>query len=132
MGFTVDRMPRLCRGRACGTSTGTGGSSTSPLCAAGIHPDAHPRGALHLSADWLSWGTYGDDYFPAVFGRRRDLAAAMRRAERLSVFMPLDLGPAAAARQPGGARAWPTCGGAPPRPLDESGAAPSSGPPSRR
>ena len=32
-------------------------------CAAMIHADATPE-QLDLSSDWLTWGTYGDDYFP--------------------------------------------------------------------
>ncbi|MFE1175871.1 family 2 encapsulin nanocompartment cargo protein terpene cyclase [Streptomyces sp. NPDC058773] len=59
------------------------------LCAAGIHPDATPE-QLDLSSAWLAWGTYADDYYPAVFGRTRDLASAKVCTERLSAFMPLD------------------------------------------
>ncbi len=62
-------------------------------CAAMIHADASPE-QLNLSADWLAWGTYGDDYFPAVFGTTRNLAAAKVCNERLSAFMPLDAGAA--------------------------------------
>ncbi|MFI1303476.1 family 2 encapsulin nanocompartment cargo protein terpene cyclase [Streptomyces sioyaensis] len=61
-----------------------------PLCAAGIHPDATPE-QLDLSAAWLAWGTYADDYYPQVFGRPRDLVAAKVCTERLSSFMPIDL-----------------------------------------
>ncbi|MFD6532475.1 germacradienol/geosmin synthase [Streptomyces sp. NPDC060184] len=60
-----------------------------PLCAAGIHPDASPE-ELDLSSAWLAWGTYGDDWFPVVHGRTRDLAGAKLANERLSLFMPLD------------------------------------------
>ncbi|MFI6085594.1 germacradienol/geosmin synthase [Streptomyces sp. NPDC051217] len=60
-----------------------------PLCAAGIHPDATPEG-LDLTSDWLAWGTYGDDYFPVVYGHARNLAAAKACNERLSLFMPVD------------------------------------------
>ncbi|MEU3223301.1 terpene synthase family protein [Streptomyces sp. NPDC006976] len=60
-----------------------------PLCAAGIHPDATPV-ELDLSSGWLAWGTYGDDWFPVVHGRSRDLAGARLANERLSLFMPLD------------------------------------------
>ncbi|MGV9562294.1 germacradienol/geosmin synthase Cyc2 [Streptomyces sp. NPDC003480] len=60
-----------------------------PLCAAGLDPDATPE-ALDLSSQWLAWGTYGDDYYPLVFGLRRDLAAARVCTERLSSCMPLD------------------------------------------
>ncbi|MGW2692157.1 germacradienol/geosmin synthase Cyc2 [Streptomyces sp. NPDC001296] len=60
-----------------------------PLCAAGLDPDATPE-ALDLSSAWLAWGTYGDDYYPLVFGLRRDLAAARACTARLSSCMPLD------------------------------------------
>ena len=60
-----------------------------PLCAAGIHPDASPD-ALDLSSDWLTWGTYGDDYYPVVFGRAANLTAARALTERLKTFMPAD------------------------------------------
>lgn len=62
-------------------------------CAAMIHPDASPE-QLYLSSDWLAWGTYGDDAFPWVFGSSRNLGAAKLCNQRLSLFMPLDLGPA--------------------------------------
>jgi germacradienol/geosmin synthase len=61
-------------------------------CAAMIHADAAPE-QLELSADWLAWGTYGDDYFPVVFGNSRNLAAAKMCNDRLALFMPLDAGP---------------------------------------
>ncbi|MEU5768241.1 germacradienol/geosmin synthase Cyc2 [Streptomyces asoensis] len=60
-----------------------------PLCSAGLDPDATPE-ALDLSAQWLAWGTYGDDYYPLVYGNRRDLAAARLTTARLSACMPLD------------------------------------------
>ncbi|MFC9624716.1 germacradienol/geosmin synthase [Streptomyces sp. NPDC056930] len=60
-----------------------------PLCAAGLHPDATPE-ELDLSSQWLTWGTYGDDWFPVVHGRAHDLAGARLANERLSLFMPLD------------------------------------------
>lgn len=59
------------------------------LCAAGIHPDATPD-ELDLSTNWLTWGTYGDDYYPVIFGRTRDLAAAKAYTARLSQFMPVE------------------------------------------
>lgn len=59
-----------------------------PLCSAGLDPDATPE-ALDLSAQWLAWGTYGDDYYPLVFGHRRDLAAARLITQRLSDCMPV-------------------------------------------
>ncbi|MEV2248743.1 terpene synthase family protein [Streptomyces sp. NPDC049970] len=60
-----------------------------PLCAAGLDPDATPD-ELDLSSGWLTWGTYGDDWFPVVHGRTRDLAGARLANERLSLFMPLE------------------------------------------
>ncbi|MFF9773438.1 germacradienol/geosmin synthase Cyc2 [Streptomyces sp. NPDC013978] len=60
-----------------------------PLCAAGLDPDATPD-QLDLSSQWLAWGTYGDDYYPLVFGHRRDLAAARLTTARLSDCMPVD------------------------------------------
>jgi germacradienol/geosmin synthase len=60
-----------------------------PLCSAGIGPDGTPE-ELFLSANWLTWGTYGDDYFPRVYGR--NVAAAKAAVARLAGFMPLDLG----------------------------------------
>ncbi|MEU6843259.1 germacradienol/geosmin synthase Cyc2 [Streptomyces sp. NPDC046716] len=58
------------------------------LCAAGIDPDGTPD-ALDLSTAWLAWGTYADDYYPLVFGGRRDIAAAKQCTERLSACMPV-------------------------------------------
>ncbi|MFD8804483.1 germacradienol/geosmin synthase Cyc2 [Streptomyces sp. NPDC059597] len=63
------------------------------LCSAGLDPDATPEG-LDLSAQWLAWGTYGDDYYPLVFGHRRDLAAARLTTARLSRCMSLEGPPA--------------------------------------
>jgi len=60
-----------------------------PLCPAGLDPDATPE-ALDLSSHWLAWGTYGDDYYPLVYGHRRDLAAARLTTRRLSDCMPVD------------------------------------------
>lgn len=60
-------------------------------CAARIHPDASGP-ELDLSSAWLTWGTYGDDYFPAVFGSTRDMAGAKVFNARLSAFMPLHCG----------------------------------------
>ncbi len=59
------------------------------LCAAGLHPDA-TSDQLDLSTQWLTWGTYADDYYPAVFGRTRDVATAHATTKRLSGLMPLD------------------------------------------
>lgn len=59
------------------------------LCAAGIRPDADQAG-LDLASDWLAWGTYGDDYYPLVFGRGTDMSAAHAATGRFTLFMPLD------------------------------------------
>ncbi|GAA2743342.1 terpene synthase family protein [Kitasatospora cinereorecta] len=69
------------------------------LCSAGIDPDATPE-ELDLSAAWLAWGTYADDYYPAVFGPTRDLFGAKLANERLSALMPLQ---GAATVEPAGA-----------------------------
>ncbi|MEV0905274.1 germacradienol/geosmin synthase Cyc2 [Streptomyces hokutonensis] len=60
-----------------------------PLCSAGIDPDA-TEAALDLSSRWLAWGTYGDDYYPLVYGIRGDLAAARVTTARLSDCMPIE------------------------------------------
>ena len=60
------------------------------LCAAGIHPDATAE-QLDLATGWLTWGTYGDDYYPIVFGRGANIPAAKACNARLETFMPLDL-----------------------------------------
>nr|WP_228554201.1 germacradienol/geosmin synthase [Catenulispora pinisilvae] len=61
-------------------------------CASMIHADASP-GDLDLSSDWLAWGTYGDDLFPAQFGRARNIIGAKAQNARLALFLPLDVGP---------------------------------------
>ncbi|MFL5357826.1 family 2 encapsulin nanocompartment cargo protein terpene cyclase [Archangium sp.] len=59
------------------------------LCGALIHPAA--TGAeLDLTACWLVWGTYADDYFPALYGYTRDMAGAKVFNARLTLFMPDD------------------------------------------
>ncbi|MEV6047972.1 terpene synthase family protein [Streptomyces xanthochromogenes] len=65
------------------------------LCSAGLDPDATPD-ELALSAEWLTWGTYGDDYYPLVYGRPRNLAGARAATERFFACMPVDV-PAAGA-----------------------------------
>jgi germacradienol/geosmin synthase len=59
-----------------------------PLCAAAIHPDSSGP-ELDVSSQWLTWGTYGDDFFPAVHGQARDMAGAKAHVARLSAFMPV-------------------------------------------
>lgn len=61
-------------------------------CAARIHPDAD-LDQLKLTSAWLAWGTYGDDYFPTVFGASRNLAGAKAFVDRLTRFLPVDMGP---------------------------------------
>lgn len=61
------------------------------LCSAGIHPDATPDG-LDLTTGWLTWGTYGDDYYPAVYGPTSDITGAKLCNQRLAALMPLDDG----------------------------------------
>ncbi|MGH3827851.1 MAG: terpene synthase family protein, partial [Pseudonocardiaceae bacterium] len=91
------------------------------VCAARIHPDASGP-ELDLSSAWLTWGTYGDDYFPAVFGPTGDLAGAKVFTTRLSEFMPLDCGatpPPANAVETGLADLWTRT--ASPMTLDQRG-----------
>jgi germacradienol/geosmin synthase len=78
------------------------------VCAARLHPDASGP-ELDQSSAWLTWGTYGDDYFPAVFGPTGNMAAAKVFNARLPMFMPLDCGatpPPANAVETGLADLW--------------------------
>ncbi|MCY0934116.1 terpene synthase family protein [Streptomyces sp. H34-S4] len=59
------------------------------LCSAGIDPDATPE-ALTLNASWLTWGTYGDDYYPVVFAQAKNPAAAKATHARLLAMIPVD------------------------------------------
>lgn len=59
------------------------------LCGALIHPGASGP-ELDLTAGWLVWGTYADDYFPAFYGHTRDMAGAKVFNARLTAFMPDD------------------------------------------
>ncbi|MFB7745807.1 germacradienol/geosmin synthase [Streptomyces sp. NPDC056132] len=59
------------------------------LCAAGLDPDATPE-ELELSTEWLTWGTYGDDYYPLVYGQPRNLAGARAAGARFGACMPVD------------------------------------------
>ncbi|ONI71011.1 Geosmin synthase [Actinosynnema sp. ALI-1.44] len=60
-------------------------------CAARIHPSSDLE-ELKLSSAWLTWGTYADDYFPAVYGPSRNLLGAKASVDRLKQFMPLGTG----------------------------------------
>ncbi|MET9855664.1 germacradienol/geosmin synthase [Streptomyces sp. NPDC006450] len=59
------------------------------LCSAGLDPDATPE-ALTLNASWLTWGTYGDDYYPVVFAQAKNPAAAKATHARLVAMVPVD------------------------------------------
>jgi germacradienol/geosmin synthase len=59
------------------------------LCGALIHPGASGP-ELDLTACWLVWGTYADDYFPTLYGHTRDMAGAKVFNARLPAFMPDD------------------------------------------
>lgn len=61
-----------------------------PFCGALIHPGASGP-ELNLTSDWLVWGTYADDYFPALYGHTRDMVGAKAFNARLTAFMPDDL-----------------------------------------
>jgi germacradienol/geosmin synthase len=65
-----------------------------PLCAAVMHPDVSGP-ELNVSSEWLTWTTYADDYFTAIYRHTHDMAGAKLFVKRLLAFMPLD----AAARQ---------------------------------
>jgi len=58
------------------------------LCAAGIHPSG-TADEIDLGTYWLTWGTYGDDYYPKVFNQ--DYAAARTSNARLKALMPVEL-----------------------------------------
>ncbi len=78
-------------------------------CSARIHPDADAD-ELNVSTRWLAWGTYGDDWFPRLYGETRDLAGAKACRARLSAFMPLDCASMPAPANPleaGLADVWP-------------------------
>ena len=59
------------------------------LCGAMIHPNG-AADELNLTACWLVWGTYADDYFPAIYSNQRDLIGAKVFNSRMGLFMPLD------------------------------------------
>ncbi|RJO75657.1 germacradienol/geosmin synthase [Nocardia panacis] len=63
------------------------------LATAGMGPDAG-QADLDTATDWLTWGTYIDDYYLEVFGHGRDVAGAKAQGARLLEFVPVDLGAA--------------------------------------
>jgi germacradienol/geosmin synthase len=83
----LDPLPGL-PGTALWTEDGLRGFDFA-LCAATIHHGA-AAAELDLSTCWLTWGTYADDYVPAVFGRARNMAGAQAFHHRLGAFMPVE------------------------------------------
>ncbi|MFN6513982.1 MAG: family 2 encapsulin nanocompartment cargo protein terpene cyclase [Nostoc sp. CreGUA01] len=69
------------------------------LCGAYIHPNGKSD-ELNITACWLVWGIYADDYFPALYGYSRNMAGAKMFNARLSAFMPLDGSPPPEATNP--------------------------------
>jgi germacradienol/geosmin synthase len=69
------------------------------LCGAYIHPNGSGP-ELNITACWLVWGTYADDYFPALYGYSRNMPGAKIFNARLSAFMPLDGDPIPEATNP--------------------------------
>jgi germacradienol/geosmin synthase len=61
------------------------------LCSAALVPDA-PLPELDLASAWLCWASYGDDYYPSVFGLAGNLAGARAQNRRLLAFMPVGAG----------------------------------------
>ncbi|WP_457027869.1 terpene synthase family protein [Kitasatospora sp. P5_F3] len=59
------------------------------LCSAGIHPDATLE-QLDLTTAWLSWGTWGDDLYPLVYGRTGDMLGAKHLHQRMLGLMPVE------------------------------------------
>ncbi|WP_449066182.1 terpene synthase family protein [Planomonospora algeriensis] len=110
MGF-FDALPGIPE-TAVWTESGLVGFDLA-LCASGIDPDASAD-ELVLATNWLAWGTYGDDYYPRVFGAARDLTGAKLANRRLRRFMPVDLSLAPAPANPverGLADLWPRTAG---------------------
>jgi germacradienol/geosmin synthase len=64
-------------------------TSDVALCGAMINPYGDGDD-LDLTTDWLVWGTYADDYFPAIYGRTRDWIGAKIFDARIEAFMPVD------------------------------------------
>ncbi|MER5862844.1 germacradienol/geosmin synthase [Kitasatospora sp. NPDC002040] len=66
------------------------------LCAALICPDGSAQ-EVDLASCWLSWGTFGDDYFSVAFGHHGGVKAAIAQVARLWELMPVDAGQVAPA-----------------------------------
>ncbi|MEU0556044.1 germacradienol/geosmin synthase [Dactylosporangium sp. NPDC006015] len=83
------------------------------VCAGALNPDG-TAAELELGTQWLSWGTYGDDWFPQVYGPTGDLTGARAMVARLKSLMPLDLVSASVPVSPlerGLADLWPRTAG---------------------
>ena len=93
-GISGGRAPGFPGGGALWDRATTAGFDFA-LCAAGIAPDATSE-ELCLAGDWLAWGTYGDDFYPAAFAPSRNRAAATAQNGRLATLMPVTAGQAAA------------------------------------
>ncbi len=74
-------------------------------CAALINADGTLE-EVCLTTDWLTWGTYGDDYYPVAFGATRDLAGARALTARLKAIMDDAAPPPAGAMERGLADLW--------------------------
>ncbi len=59
-------------------------------CSAMIGPGASAD-ELDVSAGWLTWGTYVDDFVPLAFGQTRNWVGLKVFIARLSQFMPIDV-----------------------------------------
>ena len=69
------------------------------LSAAASRPDV-PGPLLALTADWNTWATYNDDYFPMMFTQPRNVAGAKIFVAGLAAFMPLSCGPTPPPKNP--------------------------------
>lgn len=88
-------------------------------CAAMVHADGTAE-QVELTTDWLTWGTYADDYFQAAFGATRNLTAARLARNRLVSLMTDDNDQARSnAVERGLADLWRRTAG----PMDEAGRA---------
>ncbi|WP_035805248.1 terpene synthase family protein [Kitasatospora mediocidica] len=93
------------------------------LCSAGLAPEASAE-ALTLSAEWLIWGTYADDWFPLAFGHPGNPTGARACVRQLARFMPVqDPGttpPPTSALERGLADLWARTAGPMPLPARQS------------
>ena len=96
------------------SGTRTRWRATTSRCAPPASTRTPPRTSSTSARGWLTWGTYGDDYYPAVFGRgpRPGRGQGVHRAA-LAVHAARLLDAGAGTGQRAGTRRWPTCGRAP-------------------